>query len=51
MADDHSSQPATKGDLAALESRLIEALGDAQTEILRAFERYAGSEQIKFRRL
>lgn len=52
---DESSKPATKGDLAALEVRfdallevlknsVIEAVRDSQTEILRAFERYASSE-------
>ncbi|MGP8246422.1 MAG: hypothetical protein ACLQVN_18115 [Bryobacteraceae bacterium] len=40
-----------KGELAAVEGRLIEAVRDAQTEVLRAFERYAAGEQIKLRRL
>ena len=42
---------AVKGELTAVEGRLIEAVHDAQTEVLRAFERYVGAEQIKFRRL
>ena len=42
---------AVKGELTAVEGRLIEAVRDAQTEVLRAFERYVGAEQIKFRRL
>ena len=52
----NGSKPATKADLAALEVRfdarlealknsMIEAVRDSQTEILRAFERYASSEQ------
>ncbi|MGA1994157.1 MAG: hypothetical protein ABSH45_00130 [Bryobacteraceae bacterium] len=49
--DNNGSKPATKADLAALENRLVEVVRDSQTEILRAFERYASSEQIKFRRL
>jgi len=39
------------GRIAETEGRLIEAVRDAQTEVLRAFERYVGAEQIKFRRL
>jgi hypothetical protein len=37
--------------LEALKNSMVEAVRDSQTEILRAFERYASSEQIKFRRL
>lgn len=60
-----SLKPATKGDLAAVErrpgavevrlgefeGRVLEAVRDAKTEILVAFERYFAGEQIKFRRL
>jgi hypothetical protein len=59
MPQDESSKPATKGDLtalegridarmdarlAALENRLLEAVRDSQTEVLRGFERYAAAE-------
>jgi len=42
-------QPATKGDITALESRLTEAMRDMQTEVLGAFYGFSQTIQDRFK--
>lgn len=49
MAD--NQQPATKQDLLDLESKLLEAMRDMQTEMLRGLERFAKGNFTRFHRL
>ena len=42
---------ATIGDLKGMEARLIETMRDMQTEILRGFAAYSGSQDIRLRKL
>jgi hypothetical protein len=44
---ENGHEPATKADLAALEARLIEAIRDNQTEVLKAFHTFAESNQMR----
>jgi hypothetical protein len=48
MNDDRNA-PATKGDLAELEARLIEVIRDTQTETLKAFYGFVESVQTRFK--
>lgn len=49
MADFDPSASATKGDLIALEERLVEAFRDGQTEILKALYSFAQSTDVKLK--
>jgi len=42
-------RPATKHDLDQLETRLVEATRDMQTEVLRAFHNWARPAEVKLR--
>ena len=50
-----SEQPLTKQDLIELEARLLdrvqEMVRDAQTEILRGFERFSRAHDIRLRKI
>lgn len=48
---DPNEQPASKQDLMELKESLQESIRDAQTEILRGFERYSRSQDIRLRKL
>jgi hypothetical protein len=42
--DNDRNAPATKGDVLDLETRVMEAIHDSETRLLKAFYTFAGSE-------
>jgi hypothetical protein len=49
--DNDRNAPATKGDLADQEARIVEAIRDAQTEVLKAFYGFAESNRQRVAQL
>ena len=41
----------TKKDLAEMEARLVEQIGDSQTELLRGFEKFQTGNNVRMRKL
>jgi hypothetical protein len=46
---DNGHEPATKADLAALEQRLVEAIRDNETHLLKAFYGFTESVSARFK--
>jgi hypothetical protein len=51
MENTDPKMPATRADLLAVEHRIIEAVRDMQTELLRGFEAFSKAQTLRLRKV